>query len=239
MTDLTPYLGDPLLALIDKVLLDDDASQPVRDYIGASGINGDCDRRIWLQYHGHKNVFDAPSLRKINDGHVTEKTIIGWLEKIPGLELYHTKPDGTQYGFSDLGGKYKGHYDGVIRGIPQSPNTWHILEIKTVDAKYMTELKKIIEKYGEENALAEWRPAYYGQAVTYMWYEKLTRHLTIVASAGGRELLTVRTHQNHTFAKQLRDKAERLLSMQTPPERIGDSTYYKCRMCGLKDVCQR
>lgn len=239
MTDLTQYLGDPLIAALDDVLTKDHMAESPRDYIGASGINSECDRKIWLQYHGFKAVFPPRVLRAIQDGHDTEEKIIKWLEQIPGIQVFHTLPDGGQYGFSDLDGKYKGHYDGIIKGIPQAPNTWHILEVKCVAEKYFKQLQKIIETHGEKNALKEWRPDYYGQAVSYMWYEKLTRHLTIVASAGGRDLLTIRTEQNHKFAKQLRDKAARLLEMKEPPERIGGETYFKCRMCSLHGVCHR
>ncbi len=240
MADITKFMGDPLVSLMDKVLIDENENEKPRTYIGASGINGDCDRRIWLSYKGHKSKFKADTLRAINDGHTTEETINNILKKIPSIELHTHDENGNQYGFSDLNGIYKGHYDGVIRGIPQSPNTWHIYEVKCVDQKFYNELKKIIETYGEENALREWRPTYYGQAVTYMWYEKLTRHVTVVSKPGGRgEPLIVRTKQNHTFAKQLRDKAEMLSQMQTPPERIGGENYFKCKMCGLYEVCHR
>jgi hypothetical protein len=233
-------MDDPLLVAMDNVLIEENKKDPPRNYIGASGINGDCDRKIWLSYQGYKSVFKPDSLRAIADGHSTEEVINNILKKIPYIELHTHDENGNQYGFSDLGGKYRGHYDGVIRGLPKSPNTWHIYEVKCTNEKSYNQLAKIIETYGEENALKEWNPTYYGQAVTYMWYEKLTRHVTFVSKPGGRgRPLVVRTKQNHTFAKQLRDKAEMLLNMKDAPEKIGGENYFKCKMCGFYEVCHR
>lgn len=237
MSDISQFMGDPLLNAIDRVIVEQNEKEKPRNYVGASGIGGDCSRKAYYSLHGYKQKFTADTLRKINDGHVTEDTIVKWLKMIPEIELYSQDGNGNQYGYSDIGGKYRGHYDGVIRGIPQSPNTWHIFEVKCVDEKYFKQVEKLKSEHGEENALKMWRPEYYAQAVTYMWYEKLTRHLTIVASAGGRKLLTIRTKQNHKYAKSLKEKAQRIIDSVEPPERIGDENYYKCKMCGFREVC--
>lgn len=238
MVDLTSYMGDPLVNNIKRVLIDDNLKEPPRDYLGASGVADECSRKAWYGLQGFKQKFDADSLMKISDGHTTEEKINGWIKKIPGIELYTHDSSGNQYGFSDLDGKYKGHYDGIIRGIPQSPNTWHIYEVKCVGEKYFKELKKAVDTYGEKDAIKNWREVYYGQAVTYMWYEKLTRHITIVATPGARELMTVRTEANAKYAKALREKARRIIETKEPPQKISNSeTYFKCRMCGFRDIC--
>lgn len=239
MTDLTPYLGDPLINAIKRNIVERHEKESPRDYVGASGVAEECSRKVWYGLHGYKQEFTAEVLMAIQDGHDTETKVNEWVRSVPGIELHTHNAQGQQYGFSDLNGKYKGHYDGVILGLPQSPKTWHIYEVKCVGEKYFKELKKAIETYGEKEALKNWRPTYYGQAVTYMWYEKLTRHITVVATPGARELLTVRTNANAAYAKSLRDKAERIINATEPPERIGDETYWKCRMCGFRDVCQR
>lgn len=237
MTDLTQYMGDPLVNAIHRVIENDHANEKPRDYVGASGVSEECSRKVWYGLNGYKQEFPVKALMAIQDGHDTEEKINEWVRRIPGIELYTHNEDGNQYGFSDLQGKYKGHYDGVIRGIPQAPKTWHIYEVKCVGEKYFKELQKIIKEHGEKEALKRWRPTYYGQAVTYMWYEKLTRHITVVSTPGGRELLTVRTNANATYAKSLKEKAERIINATEPPERIGGEDYWKCRMCGFREVC--
>lgn len=240
MADISKFLGDPLVAQMNNVLINEQQEEPPRSYIGASGINSQCDRKIWLGYQGHKQSFGADTMRAINDGHNTEAEIVRILRKIEGIQLHTHDNSGKQYGFSMLDGVFKGHYDGVIKGIPQAPKTWHILEVKCVDKTYYNKLKKIIDEHGEYNALKEWRPEYYGQAVCYMYAEKLSRHLTIVSQPGGRkEPLIIRTKQNHRFAKTLVQKAKMISEMENPPPKIGDQTYYVCRMCGFNSICHR
>ena len=236
MANLEAYLGDPLLRLLDDALLRQAAQEPVRNYLGGSAVGDSCARRQWYKLQGHKEKFEASTLRKFQDGHDTEAKIISWLRLLPGIELY-TSDGETQYGFSDLDGKYKGHYDGIIKGIPQSPNTWHILEIKCVAEKKFKQAQKLITEFGEKNALQKWDDRYYAQALTYCWYEKLDRHITIIATPGGRELMTMRTNANHTFAKALRDRAQRIITAQEPPERIGGRDWWECRACSFKEIC--
>jgi len=238
MIDIEDFKNeDPLLRQMNDALVVHGNKEKPRDYIGASAIGGACMRREWYKLQGHREVFDADTLRRFQDGHDTEAKIISWLEMLPHLEL-HTESMGKQYGFSDLDDKFKGHYDGVIRGIPQAPKTWHILEIKATKQQLFNKLKKLITKVGEKNALEEWNEQYYAQAMLYCHYEGITRHLTIVSTPGGRELLTLRTNANPTYAKALRGKAQRLLGATSPPQKIGGPDWYQCKWCNFYDMCQ-
>lgn len=237
MGDLSAYMGDPLIAAIDRVLLNKYDAEKPRDYIGASSIGDDCSRKLWYKLQGKKERFDPDAIKKIEDGHTTEAKIVSWLRAVPGIELHTHDEHGEQYGFSDLDGKFKGHYDGVVLGLPQSPKTWHIFEVKCVGDKYFRELKKIVDLIGEKEALQKWRPVYYAQAVLYMWYEKLDRHVTIVATPGGRELMSIRTESNAAYAKALRDKAARIIAAQEPPERVGGKDFWACKQCSFYGEC--
>ena len=234
---LLPQMSDPLIAGIDRVLLNKNQTEKQRDYVGASSIGDECSRKLWYGLQGRESHFEPRTLRLFEDGHRTEAVIVDWIQQIPGIELHAAKPDGTQYGFSDLDGKYKGHYDGVIRGLPQSPKTWHIFEVKCTNEKNFKALQKIIDLVGEKKALQKWNATYYAQAVTYMWYENLSRHITVVSTPGARDLLTLRTEQNHNYAKNLRDRAKRIINATEPPERIGGKDFYKCKMCSHYGEC--
>lgn len=243
MVNLSPYIAnDPLLAALDNALIKQAASEPTRDYLGASSIGDDCSRKLWYRFQGHKDVFDAPTLRRFQDGHDTEAKIISWLRLIDGLEL-HTETMGKQYGFSDYSGKFKGHYDGVVRGLPQAPKTWHILEIKCVQEGTLSKVgsfkhaEKLINDLGEKKTLEAWNKKYYAQAVLYMYYENLDRHITIVSTPGGRDLLTFRTEANTKYAEALRDKAARIINAQEPPERIGGPDWWECKWCSFRSMC--
>jgi hypothetical protein len=242
MADLTPYLADPLISSIDNALIKHSMGEAARDYLGASSIGEECARKLWYRLQGHKETFDAATLRRFQDGHDTEAKIVSWLNMVEGLEL-HTQSLGKQYGFSDLNGKFKGHYDGVIRGLPQAPKTWHILEIKCAQEGTPSKkgsfrnAEKLKKELDEKSVLREWNEKYYAQAVIYMYYENLDRHITIVATPGGRDLLTFRTEKNTKYAEALHDKASRIINATEPPERIGGADWYQCKWCAFKDMC--
>lgn len=227
--------GDPLVRLIDQVILEEHASEPPRHYLGASSIGEECSRKLWYRYNGHKENFDAETLRRFADGHRTEAVILDWLGKA-GIEVYSRTDMGDQLGFTLFDSKFKGHYDGIGRGFPQAPKTWHIVEVKCVNEKSFKELEKL-KAQDEKTAIELWKPEYYSQVQVYMHMEKLTRSIHIVATPGARNLISVRTEYDKDHALAILAKAERIINAKTPPERIGDKTYFKCKMCSFREMC--
>jgi hypothetical protein len=91
---------------------------------------------------------------------------------------------------------------------------------------------------GEKLALKRWNPTYYAQAQCYMHYMGLTRHYTVVATAGGRDWASCRTEYNAADALQLVAKAKRIIGSQEPPERVSnDKSWYECRWCTFSGIC--
>lgn len=228
---------DPTLIALDNLEIEKNKNQKQRDYLGASSIGDECSRKLWYRFQGYKENFDVDTLRRFNDGHRTEDLIVSWFRELPFIELYTHKEDGVQFGFSDFNGKYKGHYDGVIRGLVQAPKAWHIFEVKCTNEKNFDALQKLLDTKDEKEVLQEWSPEYYAQAVTYMDYEGLDRHYLVCATAGARRLTSIRTNANPEYAASLRTKAGRIIKATTPPERIGGRDYYKCKWCAFRDMC--
>lgn len=209
-----------------------------RNYIGASSIGDECSRKIWYAYNNYpKKEMGWLVLCAIEDGHRTEALMVDRYRMVEGIELH--ADDGTgQFGFDYNGeGWLKGHYDGVIKGLSESPNTWHIWECKAKTEEKFKELKKCIDTYGEKEAMKNWDYLYYCQAVLYMHMEKLTRHCMVVAKAGGRDFVQIRTEANPKLAKALIAKAERIRDAKQPPEKIAGKNYYKCKWCEFREVC--
>lgn len=208
-----------------------------RDYIGASEIGEKCSRKIWYNFNGYeKQPSNIVGLLAAEDGHTTEDLISKRLRLIPSIELYTHDENGEQFGF-DLG-FFKGHYDGVIRGVLEAPKTWHIYEVKTKEEKFINKLIKIIDTYGEKKALEKWDYKYYCQAVVYMYMEDLTRHYMIVSKPGGRGAISLRTDENKKLAQALIDKATRIYKLKTAPERAYNSKdYFECAWCQFRDEC--
>lgn len=228
--------GDPLVALIDKQILAEHESEPPRKYLGASSIGEECSRKLWYRYNGHKEKFDAKTLRRFADGHRTEEVVLGWIRSCPGIEIHTRGLDGDQIGFEALSGLFKGHCDGIGRGFPQAPKTWHIVEVKCVNEKAFEELKKL-KSQNEKTAIELWKPEYYSQVQVYMHMENLTRSIHIVATPGARDLISVRTDYNKAHAEAMLAKAKRIIDAKEPLERIGGPTFWKCKICSFRDIC--
>lgn len=230
-----PQKDDPTLAAADRAL-ECAQEQRFRAYLGMSQIGQECSRALWYSFRQvQRPRFDAATLKRFADGHASEAVEIARLKAVEGLEVHDTDDAGEQFGFKDLGGHFSGHMDGVILGIFQAPKTWHVLEIKCSDK--WQELDKAKAKVGEKHALLEWSPVYYGQAVLYMDYAGLDRHYLICTSPGARRRTSVRTEADPAHAAALKAKAERIIFSDTAPDRIGNSSNFKCRWCDFSNIC--
>lgn len=225
-----------MVALVDQHLLAEHESEPPRAYLGASSIGEECSRKLWYRYNGHKEKFDAKTLRRFADGHRTEEVVLGWIKSCPGIEIHTRGDDGSQIGFKRFEARFAGHYDGIGRGFPQAPKTWHIVEIKCVNEKAFEELKKL-KSQNEKTAIELWKPEYWSQVQIYMHMEGLTRSIHIVATPGARDLISVRTEYNKAHAEAMLAKAKRIIDAKEPLERIGGPTFWKCKMCSFRDIC--
>lgn len=267
-----PVSKDPLVDMLDAIIIEESNKEEQRTYLGASSIGDECARKLWYKFNGEKEYFDAKTLRKFADGHRTEEVILEWLGHCTGIELYtrgfingyegpgrsecettqdymrgsttdqngdvpnHRRDVSSQIGFELYEGMFKGHYDGIARGFPQAPKTWHIVEIKCVNERAFKEICVLKEK-NEKTAIRLWRPEYYSQVQVYMHQEKLTRSIHIISTPGARDLVSVRTNYDKDHAEAMLAKAMRIIDAKSPPERIGDQSFYKCRMCFMRDKC--
>lgn len=235
-----PERFDPTLAAIDREMERRAAEEPRRSYLGASQVGHECERFLWYSIRPEypRMPFNAASLYRFEDGHRSEDVMAARLRMVPGVELHTADPQGKQYGFSDLDGRFRGHVDGLVRGLLQAPATEHIWEHKAVNDKKFAELSKLKDQLGEKAALAAWDPVYYAQAVVYMHYFDMTRHYLTVSTPGCREVVSCRTDANPAMAEALRDKARRVIESPVPPARLSERReFFKCKWCDYREVC--
>ncbi len=240
MTSLTNILtADPTLEAADRALEAKAAQDKPRAYLGMSQIGDSCSRKLWYSFRwAGREQFDAATLKRFADGHRTEDLVIERLRLVEGLDIVSLTHQGGQIRVTDHAGHFSGHLDGTIEGIFQAPKTKHVLEVKCVSDKKMAELKKARADLGEKLALNKWNPVYYAQAQCYMHYTGLTRHYTVVATAGGREWISVRTDYNAADALALVNKAKRIINSQDPLDKISNKPdWYECKWCAYKGVC--
>lgn len=146
-----------------------------RDYLGASAIGDECQRKIQFDLMKAPRVATSARGRRIfARGHVLEQSVQEWL-KLAGFEVFRTKPDGYPYGFIAAGGRFRGHVDGVIKAGPKDlgleyPCIW---ENKILGSKGW----KALEKDG----LAKAHPKYADQIAVYQGYLDLTNPALLTA----------------------------------------------------------
>ena len=234
-----PEQHDPTILAMYEAIEATQHDQKKRDYLGASLIGNPCARQIWYQYNGYdKEPFKAETLLNFEDGHRTEDLTAARLRMVEGVELHTHHPDGSQFGFVALDGKFKGHADGFIRGLKQAPKSWHIWECKASSQKKWNEFKSTKAKVGEKNTLKEWNENYYVQAQLYMHYSHIDRHYLTIAYAGGRMYDSCRTEYDSRVAGKYIERADKIINATNPPPRIRDEPdYYICRWCDFKEEC--
>lgn len=240
MSSLANILNsDPTLDAADRALEDKAAQEKPRAYLGMSQIGDSCSRKLWYDFRKvGRERFDALTLKRFQDGHRTEDLIIERLRLLDGLTVISHLSDGNQIGYKDHEGHFSGHLDGEITGILQAPKTKHVLEIKCCSEKKFKELQKAVNDLGEKQALKKWNPVYYTQGMLYCHYHNCTRHYLVVATAGGRDWMGVRTDYDMEHAIREIAKAKRIIQSQDPLDKLSnDPSYFECRYCTFKGVC--
>jgi hypothetical protein len=211
--------SDPTLAAIDAALVAENRKEEPRHYIGMSSIGGECERRIYYDFHWTSAPnFDAGTLKKFADGHHGEDMQAARLRLVDAVELHTHDKNGGQFAFSDLGGHFEGHMDGAIKGIFQAPKTWHVWEHKQVNETEFQKLKKLKIELGEKEALKNWHQTYYAQAVMYMDKSGMKRHYLTVSTPGGRDTISVRSNPNKRYAKVLKTLAHDIIASDKPSQ---------------------
>ena len=240
MTKL-PEPSDPTLEAVDAAIVKNN-QQEARTYLGASGLGDSCSRKLWYGWRWIlPQIIEATGWRNILDGNAGETVMAERLKAVPQLRLITEDQEGAQFSVAALGGHLRGHLDGVILGLFQAPKTWHVWEHKQVSEKKFRELKKKIDDLGEKSALEAWNGIYFIQAQLYMGLIKngpIKRHYMTVASAGGRQIQSVRTEFQKEVFDWAIEKAKEIIESKTPPMRVSEKPdYYLCKWCNFQEHC--
>ena len=220
-----------LQILDERLEADQDGS--FRPHLGASLIGNACQRQTWYNFRWAKTPhFKADVLRKFRDGHLSEDLIGEELALVVDLI-------GRQARFRQ--GHFGGSVDGIIRqGLAEAPDEPHIWEHKAISDKRFEALQRLQEKraHDPESVLAKWEPRYFEQAQIYMLKMKIDWHYMTVASAGSRQLLAIRTPIDEIYAREIEDKANRIIEAIEAPRKISESfTDFSCRFCDYSGLC--
>lgn len=234
-----PEPNDRTLLEVDKALEAKQALEKTRNYLGMSQIGEPCWRKLFYSFrNAEKRIITAAGIKVIEDGFTQEKIMAERLRMLPYIEL-HTEDEGEQIGFQLLSGHFCGHVDGVIKGLREAPQTWHVWEHKSVNEKKFNDLEKLRSEKGEKNALAEWDEVYFAQAQIYMKELKFERHFLTVTTPGGRQYISIRTEFNPAIADDIIMKAKVIIfeNDDIPNMQSEKREYYKCKWCEFQGIC--
>lgn len=211
-------------------------AQMRRDYVGASGIGNPCLRALQMAHLGIKPDRKLPgNLHRIfRIGHVFEDEAANWL-CMAGFDLSTTNPDtGKQWGFAVLGGKGKGHLDGILRSGPapiEYPCLW---ECKALNAAGWQKVKK--------EGLAIAKPLYAAQVAIDQAYLDLTNPAVFtVLNKNTEELAHYLIPFDQELAQRMSDKMAMIVTgtqnQVIMPRAHASPDYFECKWCDYHDRC--
>lgn len=197
-------------------------AEPPRLYLGGSQIGHHCARELWYQFRGCiREDFPGRMYRLFDRGHREEPVFFEELRGI-GCEIMEGPAPGKQFRVAIMGGHIAGHCDGVIRGIPDDPETWHLLELKTASEK---NFKKMVRE-GVHNA----NRVHFSQMQFYMQHLRLRKALYLVVNKNTDEIHGEIIEYNKRWADALVERARMIVTSPTPPPPVADRPdHYLCR----------
>jgi len=230
-------ISDRINAHIDAAFAAERDGQARREYVGASAIGNPCLRALQFSYAGvpiDTGRMEGKVLRIFRAGHVWEDELANWL-RMAVFTLDTVNPEtGRQYGFSVLGGKGKGHLDGILRAGPipmQYPAVW---ECKALNEKGWQDVKK--------RGLALAKPLYAAQVAIDQAYLDLTAPALFTAlNKNTEELHHELVPFDRELAQKMSDKMAQIVTATEQhvllPRAYSSSDYFECRWCDFHKTC--
>lgn len=164
----SPGIAAAVNAAIDAALGTRNRSQSPRRYVSSSGLGRECLRQIQFDYlavsKDDGREFEPKTLRIFEAGHRSEDVVAAWL-RLAGFDLRTHRRDGGQFGFSTLGGRFRGHIDGCLVAGPAPMAFPALWETKALGA---SPWKEVVKK-----GVVVARPIYAAQIALYQAYMEL------------------------------------------------------------------
>ena len=206
------------------------ASGGHRAHLGASVIGHACERYLWLLFRwAGREAFDGRMLRLFEAGRQFEARVVAEMREV-GVEVSEVDEFGRQHRVSAHGGHFGGSLDGAVLGLPEAPQTWHVVEFKTHNAKSFGELVS--------HGVAKAKPMHHDQMQVYMGLTGMDRALYLAENKDSSALYQERVHADPVRFAQIMARAERVINAAEPPLRISnDPAWWQCKLCAFHGLC--
>jgi len=204
------------------------AAEPPRGYLGWSEIGHECSRYLWLSWRWASfETFEGRIVRLFETGNREEARVLDELREI-GCTVWDRDENGKQFSIVSHKGHMQGHLDAVVQGLPEAPKTAHLVDVKTINTKRMTELQK--------KGMKTVYPKYWAQAHGYMSHYKLARALFIFVCKDDDTLFVERIEYDDAEFRRFESRAAAILDAKEPPEKF-DAESFTCKFCHFKSQC--
>ena len=230
---LTPGLSS-LPEMIDRLMEEDAAREPLRDYIGASQLGEPCRRKLWLSFRwARRPAWDGRMLRLFERGKAEEAPLCAYLS-MAGLEMERILDDQLE---TDFGSHVKGHPDGIVRsGVPEAPKTVHVLEMKTHSRKSFDELAKKGVRESKPMHWVQMQCEMLGASMTLG--EDIQRALYVAVCKDDDRLHIERVRLDRDAAEAaVRKGQETATDDRVPPKLSEDPGWWQCKTCQFHALC--
>lgn len=171
-----------------------------RAHLGASILGRECRRALWYTFRWATDlVHEGRLLRLFDRGQLEEERFAADLRAV-GVTIHTVDPSsGKQFRFSDVGGHVGGSMDGAAFGLIESPDKWHVVEMKTHGDKSFTDLVK--------NGVEISKPEHFAQMQLYMHWSGMARAFYMAVNKNTDEIYTERVKHDQETAERLIVKA--------------------------------
>jgi hypothetical protein len=167
--------------------------------------------------------------RLFETGHLQEDRIVGDL-KNAGLQVWEKDADGEQFQYLDETGHFIVKVDGVIKGVPESEDKAHILEIKTHNKNSFSG----VAKHGVQKS----KPLHYSQVQAGMLFSGLTRALYVSLCKDDEQFYIERVKEDKDEQKRIKHRIISIVNATIKPAGISDDgEAFGCKFCDMEEVC--
>ena len=209
---------------IDAKIMEIANAKPSRNYLGASSIGEECDRKIWYGYHDRKKIQDPRVHRIMDVGHWMESYALAML-KVSDYEVFHEE-NGSQFGFTDE--EVAGNADGVIT-LDGNPC---LLEIKSANDKRFQEMVR--------DGVERSNPVYFTQMQVYMHYLELDQALYFVVNKNNCDIhMEIVKYEKikATYAVNRGKEIIREEDVEQVARSYKSKAFFKCKYCDYRSIC--
>jgi hypothetical protein len=220
-------LGEEILKCTDAF---DGSGEDNHSILGVSNIGNECARAVaysWLKA-SEKSI--SPRLyRLFNRGHLEEARFIALL-RAAGCQVWSHGKDGRQIGFKQIDGHYGTVIDGVVKGIPEMPETPLLAEFKTHADKSFTGLLA--------KGLIQAKPMHYAQMQQAMGILKIHHGLYMAVNKNNDALYAEIIEFDQANFEHHFERAKNIITIrELPPKVSTKASGYPCTYCDHNSVC--